>query len=237
MVISEIGMARLTNANALAHFSHAGVDDIADNTCHFGINIFFVDNGLMEGDTTRLYFPADPFQLKAALERIFHDPGLRFVFSTRSGVPYILKEDGSHFFDPANGYQFEPGKDEVIRDGSAGFVVSFGEMLYRALDAVERIRKEGIDVGLVNKSSLNVIDEDTMKKTGQSPFVLVVESQNQKSGLGSRFGSWLLERGFSPRYASMGTVRQGDGGVAEQIGYQGLSPENIAEKIRSLSNK
>jgi len=41
MVISEITMARLNQANVLAHFSHAGVDDMADNTCHFGINIFF----------------------------------------------------------------------------------------------------------------------------------------------------------------------------------------------------
>ena len=40
MPISEISMARLNGANVLAHFSHAGVHWIADNTCHFGINIF-----------------------------------------------------------------------------------------------------------------------------------------------------------------------------------------------------
>jgi len=34
MVVSEITMARLNYANVLAHFSHAGVDDMADNTCH-----------------------------------------------------------------------------------------------------------------------------------------------------------------------------------------------------------
>ena len=41
MVISEITMARLNQANVLAHFSHSGVDDMAHNTCHFGINNFF----------------------------------------------------------------------------------------------------------------------------------------------------------------------------------------------------
>jgi len=59
MVVSEITMARLNESNVLAHFSHAGVDWMADNTCHFGINNFFAANGLAEGDHTRLYFPAD----------------------------------------------------------------------------------------------------------------------------------------------------------------------------------
>ena len=39
MVISEITMARLNNCNVLSHFSHSGVDEMADNTCHFGINV------------------------------------------------------------------------------------------------------------------------------------------------------------------------------------------------------
>jgi len=41
MCVSEITMARMNNSNLLCHFSHSGVDDIADNTCHFGINNFF----------------------------------------------------------------------------------------------------------------------------------------------------------------------------------------------------
>ncbi|MEJ2057784.1 MAG: transketolase, partial [Desulfofustis sp.] len=90
MVVSEITMARLNQANVLAHFSHSGVDDMADNTCHFGINNFFADNGLAEGDLTRLYFPADVHQLRAMLARVFNDTGLRFIFSTRSATPFIL---------------------------------------------------------------------------------------------------------------------------------------------------
>ena len=35
MIISEITMARLNNCNVLSHFSHSGVDEMADNTCHF----------------------------------------------------------------------------------------------------------------------------------------------------------------------------------------------------------
>lgn len=93
-------------------------------------------------------------------------------------------------------------------------------MLYRSLDAVDRLREEGLDVGLINKSTLNVVDEKALKEIGSTEFVLVVESLNQKTGLGSKvcphlvarktfimlilqMGTWLLERDLTPRYGYM----------------------------------
>jgi transketolase C-terminal domain/subunit/transketolase N-terminal domain/subunit len=229
MVISEITMARLNEANVLAHFSHSGIDDMADNTCHFGINNFFADNALAEGDLTRLYFPADVLQLRAMLKRIFSDAGLRFLFSTRSATPCLLKEDGAKLYD--DGYVFEPGKDEVVREGKDGYVVTYGEMTYRCLDAVEQLRKDGLEIGVINKPTLNVVDEEMLAKVGRSPFVLVVESQNSKTGLGARYGTWLLERGFAPRYSLLGTSKIGHGGIAEQLPHQGLGVADIKKKI------
>lgn len=233
MVISEVTMARLNNCNVLSHFSHSGVDEMADNTCHFGINSFFADNGLSDVQSW-LYFPADPLQMVAVIKRVFFERGLRFVFSTRSKVPYILKEDGTKFF--GDGYEFVPGKDETIVEGKAGYVVSFGEMLYRSWDAVLRCRKEGLDVGLINKPTLNLVDEQTLRKIGSSPFVLVVESLNQKTGLGSKMGTWLIERQLTPKYGYMGTTKEGCGGLSEQIPHQNLDPQSIIMKIKQLSN-
>jgi len=232
MVVSEITMARLNDANVLAHFSHSGIDDMADNTCHFGINNFFADNAIAEGDTTGLYFPADVLQLRAMLKKIFFDKGLRFLFSTRSATPCLLNEQGEKIFD--EGYEFVPGKDEVIREGSDGYVISYGEMTYRCLDAVEQLKAQGVNVGLINKPTLNVIDEEMIAKVGKSPFVLVVESQNTKTGLGMRYGTWLLERGLTPGYGIMGTAKIGHGGIAEQLPHQGLGVDDIKKKILSM---
>ncbi|ORY22833.1 putative transketolase [Naematelia encephala] len=232
MIISELTMARLNFANVLTHFSHSGVDEMADNTCHFGINQFFLDNGLEDGYETKLYFPADTSQMDAVIDRVFYDKGLRFVFSTRSKVPWILKEDGSRFF--GEGYTFTPGKDEIIRKGSKGYIVSYGEMLYRSLDAVDRLRAEGVDVGLINKPTLNVVDEQIIKEIGSTEFVLVTESLNQRTGLGSKFGTWLLERDLHPRYGYMGTNKEGCGGLSEQIPYQGLDPGSILMRAKQL---
>ncbi|MEO0539141.1 MAG: transketolase C-terminal domain-containing protein [Cyanobacteria bacterium P01_A01_bin.123] len=232
MCISEITMARLNYSNLLCHFSHAGIDDMADNTCHFGINNMFADNGLDDGYETRLYFPADANQMKAVVKAVFPQPGLRFIFSTRSKVPMVLDADGNDFF--GGDYTFTPGKDDVIREGSAGYIVTFGDSVYRALDAVERLKQEGIDVGLINKGTLNVVDEETMAKIGKSPFVLVTEAFNRRTGLGSRFGSWLLERGYTPKFAYLGTHEEGCGGLWEQYPHQGIDPVGIMAKVKEL---
>jgi transketolase len=237
MCVSEITMARLNFSNVLAHFSHSGVDDMADNTCHFGINGMFADGGVKPGhseDTTRLYFPADQHQFAACVRRIFHDPGLRFLFSTRSTVPDLLTEDGKPFYQ---GKAFEPGKDDVIRPAKAGggYVVAVGETVYRALDAVIGLRDQGIDVGLVNKATLNVVDQSMMQMLAKAPFVLVVEGWNVKTGLGSRFGSLLLQQGFKGRYDHLGTHLEGSGGLWQQMGYQGLDSAGIAAAIQKLN--
>ncbi|EKM78033.1 hypothetical protein AGABI1DRAFT_121674 [Agaricus bisporus var. burnettii JB137-S8] len=221
MVVSEITMARLNNCNVLSHFSHAG-----------GINNMFADNGLSDVHSS-LYFPGDPAQMVAIVKAVFFQRGLRFIFSTRSKVPWILKQDGQRFFD--GDYTFSPGKDDVILEGTAGYVVSFGDMLHRSHDAVLRCRQEGLDVGLINKPTLNMVDEDVIRKVGQSPFVLVVESFNQKTGLGSKYGTWLLERHLTPKYGYIGANKEGSGGLWEQVFHQNLDPQSIILKIKQLS--
>jgi transketolase len=236
MIVSEITMARLNYANVLAHFSHSGVDDMADNTCHFGINSMFADGGMKPRhgeDNTRLYFPADRHQFAACVKRIFHDGGLRFLFSTRAPVPDILGEDGRPFYE---GRSFEPGVDDLIREtkDGGGYVVSFGEAVYRALDAVIGLRETGVDVGLVNKATLNVVDDAMMKKLAKAPWVLVVEGWNVKTGLGTRFADYLLRYGFQGRYDHIGTHLEGSGGLWQQMGHQGLDPEGIKAAISRL---
>ncbi len=237
MCVSEITMARLNFANVLAHFSHSGVDDMADNTCHFGINSMFADGGVapVHGeDATRLYFPVDRHQFAACIKRIFNDPGLRFVFTTRSPVPDILDGDGKPLYENK---PFEPGKDSIVRAAppGGGYIVAVGETVYRALDALITLAEQGVKVGLINKSTLNVVDPEMMARLAQAPFVLVTEGWNVRTGLGSRFGSELLRAGFKGRYDHLGTHREGCGGLWQQMGHQGLDPTGIARAVKALA--
>lgn len=232
MCLSEITMARLNKCNVFSHFSHSGTDDMADNTCHFGINNMLADNGLMDGYETKLYFPCDPLQAAAVVETTFFQPGLRFVFTTRSKTPEILRQDGTKFY--GEGYTFVPGKDEIIREGTAGYILSFGDAVYRCLDAVEKLKAEGLDVGLINKPTLNVIDEETMKLVGESPFLLIVEPLSKKNGLGSKYGTYLLERGLSPKFATIGVHQEGCGGLWEHAYHQGYDSASVQAKVKSM---
>jgi transketolase len=237
MCVSEITMSRLNFSNVLAHFSHSGVDDMADNTCHFGINSMFADGGVKPGhaeDTTRLYFPVDQHQFAACIKRIYGDPGLRFVFTTRAPVPDILDGEGKPLYE---GKPFDPGKDYVVRQAKAGggYIVSMGEAVYRALDAVITLQENGMNVGLINKPTLNVVDPAMMKTLAAAPFVLVVEGWNVKTGLGSRFGSYLLQAGFRGKFNHIGTHLEGSGGLWQQMGHQGLDSAGIQAAIKSLA--
>jgi transketolase C-terminal domain/subunit len=149
-------------------------------------------------------------------------------------VPDILGEDDKPLYQ---GRPFEPGKDDLVRaapDGG-GYVVAFGETVYRALDAVIGLREKGVKVGLINKPTLNVADPATMKILAAAPFVLVVEGWNVKTGLGSRFGSLLLKAGFRGRYNHIGTSREGSGGLWQQMGHQGLDSAGIARAIQEMA--
>lgn len=235
MCVSEITMSRLNFSNVLAHFSHSGVDDMADNTCHFGINSMYADGGVTPGhgeDITRLYFPVDQHQFAACVKKIFKDKGLRFLFSTRSAVPDILDENGAPLYKDKT---FEPGKDYIVREAEGGgYVVAFGEVVYRALDAITRLKEQGVKVGLINKPTLNVYDEAVMKQLVAAPFVLVAEGWNVKTGLGARLGTELLKRGFKGRYNNIGVHKEGSGGLWQQIGFQGLDSAGIEKAIRGL---
>jgi len=237
MVMSEVTMARLNFSNVLAHFSHSGVDDMADNTCHFGINSMLADGGvdpLHAPDTTRLYFPADQHQFAACVKRIFNDPGLRFVFSTRAAVPDLLDEQGQPLYA---GKSFDPQVDTVVREAPAGggYIVATGETVYRALDAVINLQEQGIKVGLINKAVLNIVDKAMMAKLAVAPFVLFAEGWNVRTGLGGRFGTQLLQVGFKGRYNHLGVYREGCGGLWQQIGYQGLDSPGIQAAVKALA--
>ncbi|MBF0540678.1 MAG: transketolase [Nitrospirae bacterium] len=235
MIISEIVMGNLIDSNVLAFFSHAGVDGISDNNTHFAPNIFYADIKLQQVERNlNLYFPADDLQMEAVLERVINECGLRFVFSTRAESYRILKQDNTPYFSKENGYKFVLGKDEMLMDGTDGYIVTYGSMVYRVIQAVEILKAGGIRLGVVNKPHLNIVDEEMLKIIGTSPSVIVVEDQGRATGLGSKMGTILLERGFSPKFLSLGITKEGIGGQHEQIINQGLDPDGIAESIKKM---
>jgi transketolase len=238
MIISDIVMGNYIDANVLAFFSHAGVDGMSDNNTHFAPNIFYADIKFQKAERNlNMYYPADDVQMEAVLKRVINESGLRFIFSTRAESYRILKKDNTPYFSEEHGYKFVLGKDELMIKGKDGYIVTYGSMVYRVIAAIDILRESGINLGLINKPHLNIIDEDMLAIIGKSPFVAVVEDQGRATGLGSKMGTILLEHGYSPKYLSLGITKEGIGGQHEQIINQGLDPQGIAESIKNMIRK
>jgi transketolase C-terminal domain/subunit len=94
-----------------------------------------------------------------------------------------------------------------------------------------------LHVGLINKATLNVYDDAMMARLAAAPMVLVAESFNVNTGLGSRFGTELLKRGFKGRYNNIGTHREGSGGLWQQMGHQGIDTDGIQAAVLELLKK
>ncbi|THV06616.1 hypothetical protein K435DRAFT_789113 [Dendrothele bispora CBS 962.96] len=140
-----------------------GFDEMADNTATLvsSFNNMFADNGLSDVESF-LYFPADAAQMTAVPTRFL-----------RVRSPFCLLDPFQSSLHPQ-----KPGSNDRFYGLDYKFVKGRGD-------------KEGLDVGLINKPTLNIVDKQTIE-IGQSPFVLVMESFNQETGLGARFGTWFL---------------------------------------------
>merc|ERR1712193_504157 len=129
-----------------------------------------------------------------------------------------------------------------------GLILGRGPLVHAAMSSVMRWCRswvalnlprsdQGLSVGLVNKCHANVVDEKALQKIGNSRFVLCVESQSTKTGLGIRLGTWLLERELSPKYARLGTHRQACGGTWKQAYHQGYDSESIMAKVKEVAEQ
>lgn len=98
---------------------------------------------------------------------------------------------------PEGDYTVPLGKARVVREGSSVTVVSYGAMIYEALDAANKAATEGIDCELIDLRTLWPIDIDaivaSVKKTGR---IVVVHEAPGACGLASEILTMVTERAF-----------------------------------------
>jgi 1-deoxy-D-xylulose-5-phosphate synthase len=84
----------------------------------------------------------------------------------------------------------ELGRSELIRHGADGCIVVCGALVRRALEASDRLRDEGLDVGVINARFLKPLDTDAIVGAIRDlPWVVTMEEASLMGG----FGSAVLE--------------------------------------------
>ncbi|HVU10748.1 MAG TPA: alpha-ketoacid dehydrogenase subunit beta [Phototrophicaceae bacterium] len=98
---------------------------------------------------------------------------------------------------PEDEYFIPFGVADVKRAGRDATVVAIGNMLYKALDAADRLAKDGIEIEVIDPRTLAPLDIDTIlasiHKTGR---LLIVDEAFAPAGVGAEIGMQVMERGF-----------------------------------------
>ncbi len=201
--------------------THGGVTVGEDGASHQMIE----DIGLMCGlPNMRVIVPADSNEVKSVIRFVANEDGPFYVRLTRPALPNITDGD------------FKFGKGTVMRDGDDLAIFAIGVEVSHALLAAEELKKEGIDVAVINMSTVKPIDEELIikyaKKTGR---VVSAEDHNIINGLGSRIAEVLSEN-YPTRMLRIGMpdIFGVSGKWDQLLEYYGLDHKGIVKKVRKF---
>ncbi len=172
--------------------------------------------------------PADDIEAKAAVRAAYEMDGPVYLRFGRLALP-VFHEEGFHF---------EIGKGEVLRDGTDVAIIANGLLTYEAIVAGEELAKEGINAMVINMATVKPLDEELVleaaKKCGK---VITCEEHSIIGGLGEAVASLLSEK--CPTVVRRIGVNDefGHSGPAAALLKQfGLSSEHIIEVAKELCN-
>jgi len=129
------------------------------------------------------------------------------------------------------------GKAEVRREGKGATIVTYSAMVYKAMEAAEKLAQEGIECEVIDLRTLVPLDEEaiyeSVKKTGR---LVVVHEAMERGGVAGEIMAKVMENAFD--YLDAPVKRVGAlnvpnlGGAMESVCLP--QTENIVEAVRSL---
>lgn len=121
------------------------------------------------------YSSRDCGELAQALNVMSTDVGTTYLRIARGPMKTIFER--SHKFEIGRGYQFEKGRDLTI--------VSTGITTSIAMDALAKLKKNGINARVVHLPTLKPVDSDLIIKCAkEAGAIIIVEDHSINGGLG-----------------------------------------------------
>ncbi len=208
--------------------THLGVDVGEDGKTHHCTDYIGTFMNLFG---YRIILPCDPNQMDAVIRYIAKEKGNFLVGMGRSKVKIIRKEDGSIFY--GKDYTFEYGKADLVREGDAGAIISYGSMLWRALDAWDMLAEEGMYLQVWNFPTPKKLDETALRKAASTGLIIVYEDHNVNTGLGTIVSSKLLEMNLCPKVIKMGVTGYAPSGKPGDIlKLMGIDEESLVRTVK-----
>lgn len=135
----------------------------------------------------------------------------------------------------------ELGKSEILHWGTDGAIVACGAMLQQAIAAAEILKRDGLDVAVINARFIKPLDMQMLAKVfDECRFIVTVEEGALMGGFGSAVLEAACEQGWDTRIMrTLGIpdrfIEHGDRN--ELLADAGIDPDGIAKTCRALSEK
>jgi len=213
--------------------THLGLDVGEDGKTHQCIDYVGLFRNVFG---IRLIIPADANQTDRVIRYVATHPGNYFVGMGRSYTPIITTSDGKPFFGEK--YQFEYGKADILRDGKHGFIYTLGALVPRAVAISDRLRQDGVSIGVINCSCPVIIDREAMELGIKTGLIISYEDHVVDSGLGMTIAAYIAEKQVNVKFHRFGIRKYGSSGTPDELyAEHGLDPETMISFIKSIIKK
>lgn len=214
------------NNNVKLVASHGGITVGEDGASHQALE----DIALMRVlPNMTVIVPADGEEMCQVINTVYEYRGPVYVRAGRNKTPIIYGKE----------YQFKIGKAVVHHIGRDVNIIAAGIMVSYSLQAAEALKKEGIDAGVINMSTIKPLDKEAVIKAAQSSRAIVTaEEHTIIGGLGGAVSEVLVEEFPVPMKRIGIQDRFGTSGASEELlKYYGLTTEGIKKAAMELINK
>ena len=215
-----------TNLKVIA--THTGLDVGQDGNTHHCIDYLGLMRNLFG---FKVIVSADPNHTDRIIRWVAQREGNFLITMGREPEPVIEDEEGRPFF--GQDYVFCYGKGDLLRKGTKGALISMGTLLNRAVKVADLLRKEGLDLMVINISCPFDLDKELLNLAASTGLIITYEDHHVETGLGAEVAKFLAENGYSVRFRRLGIRGYGLSGIPEELyRHQGLDEDSLIKVIR-----
>jgi transketolase len=188
---------------------------------------YFEDMALYRAIPHAMVFDiTDTAMLEDVLRQAKDLPGVKYIRVGRKTAAKVYE----------TGSVFPIGKGIPLREGKDAVLFASGIMVHEAMQAAERLSKEGIEVAVVDMFTIKPLDEEIVVQYAKAyGAVVTAENHNKIGGLFSAVSDVLARK--CPTPAEYVAVEDEFGEVGPQDYLQkrfGLTADNIVTKVKAV---
>lgn len=219
----QIRMAQYSKANLKFVGSHVGVSIGQDGPSQMGLEDIAMFRSIRE---SVVLYPSDAVATDKLVNLMAEHQGISYLRITRMETPIIYDKDE----------KFEIGGSKVIyqSDKDVATVIAAGITLHEAMKAYRQLRKNKINIRVIDLYSVKPLDLKTLVQAAQETKALItVEDHYQFGGIGEAVKAALVNQS-TPIYSLFVGQQPGSGQPAELLAREKIDAAAIVEKVRSL---